>query len=173
MNRRQFIGLGLSAAATPVFAAQQPSNEPRSLTLHNLHTNENLTVTYRIGDRYQRDALQRLNRFMRDHHNGRVSVMDPKLFDLLYDLQRYTGARGAFEVLSAYRSPETNAKLRRASSRVAKRSYHMNGQALDIRHTGASISQLRRAALALERGGVGSYSSFVHVDTGPVRTWRA
>jgi len=102
--------------------------------------------------------------------------MDPKLLDLLYDIDQRTGySNGVFEVLSAYRSPRTNAMLRRTSRRVARNSLHMAGQALDIRLEGASTRRVRDSALALGRGGVGFYarSDFVHVDTGSVRRWGA
>ena len=102
--------------------------------------------------------------------------MGPKLFDLLYDVQLRAGHPGSeIEVFSGYRSPRTNAMLRRTSSRVARRSLHMSGKAVDIRVVGCSNHRVRDAAISLERGGVGYYSrsSFVHVDTGPVRSWRA
>jgi uncharacterized protein YcbK (DUF882 family) len=102
--------------------------------------------------------------------------MDPKLFDLIYDIQeRMERPDAVFEILSAYRSPETNAMLRRASRRVAKGSLHMRGQAVDIRLEGASSRKVRDNALALRRGGVGFYprSDFVHIDTGTVRRWGA
>jgi uncharacterized protein YcbK (DUF882 family) len=102
--------------------------------------------------------------------------MDPKLFDLLYDLQgRIHGEECEIEVFSGYRSPNSNAQLRRASKRVARNSYHISGMAIDVSFEGCSNSRLREAAIDLGRGGVGSYgrSSFIHLDTGPVRTWRA
>jgi uncharacterized protein YcbK (DUF882 family) len=175
MNRRQFLGLALSAAALPALAKTK-SNQPRILTLRHLHTDEKIRIAYRIGDQYQRDALQKLNRFLRDHRSGQSTAMDPKLFDLLYDLQRRAGNHDAeFEVFSAYRSPRTNALLRRTSRRVAKRSLHMKGQAIDVRLEGCALRKVRDTAISMGRGGVGFYprSSFVHVDTGPVRTWGA
>jgi uncharacterized protein YcbK (DUF882 family) len=135
-----------------------------------------MEATYRIGDHYQRDVLHRLNRFLRDFRTGEATVMDPKLFDLLYDLQYRAGnPEGEFEIFSAYRSPETNAMLRRTSGGVARRSLHISGKALDIRLRGCSNRAVRDRAIAMHRGGVGYYprSSFVHLDTGPVRAWRA
>jgi uncharacterized protein YcbK (DUF882 family) len=175
MHRRHFLQLALSVAATPALAANR-NQPPRSLFLHHLHTNEEIEVTYRIGDYYQRDALRRLNNFLRDHHNDEISVIDPKLFDLLYELQRRArGGSGLFEIFSAYRSPSTNSMLRRSSRRVAKNSLHMNGKAVDIRLRGCSNRQARDLAVSLGKGGVGYYprSNFIHLDTGPVRTWRA
>jgi uncharacterized protein YcbK (DUF882 family) len=175
MNRRHFLSLALSAAAAPAFARKQ-NNQHRTLCLRHLHTDERLQVTYRIGDHYQRDALNQLNRFLRDFRTGEVMVMDPRLFDLLYDLQYRAGhPQSEFEIFSAYRSPRTNAMLRRTSGGVARRSLHMSGKALDIRLNGCSNRTIRDSAIAMHRGGVGYYprSSFVHLDTGPVRTWRA
>lgn len=175
MNRRQFLGLALSTAVTPAFAKKQ-STQPRILSLRHRHTDENLRVAYRIGDQYQRDGLQRLNRFLRDYRTGDVTVIDPKLFDLLYDIQRRVGnPDGTFEIFSAYRSPATNASLRKASRRVARHSLHMTGEALDIRLVSTPTRRVRDAAIALGRGGVGFYpkSDFVHVDTGEVRRWGA
>lgn len=177
MNRRNFLGLALAALAAPVFARNtKKSNAPRVLRFHHLHTDETLRVLYRVGDHYQRDALKQLNRLLRDHHTGESITMDPKLFDLLYDIQTTAGHPYAtFEIFSGYRSPQTNAKLRRTSRRVAKRSLHMSGKAVDIRLRGCSNKTLRKVALDLGQGGVGYYprSSFIHVDTGPVRSWRA
>jgi uncharacterized protein YcbK (DUF882 family) len=173
MNRRQFLGLALSTAVTPAFAKKQ-NNQPRILSLRHLHTDEKIRVAYRVGDQYQRDGLQKLNRFLRDYRTGDVTVIDPKLFDLLYDIQRRVGnPDGTFEIFSAYRSAQTNASLRKVSRKVARRSLHMSGKALDIRLESTSTRKVRDSAIALQRGGVGFYpkSDFVHVDTGDVRRW--
>jgi uncharacterized protein YcbK (DUF882 family) len=162
MKRRHFLGLALSLAAGPSIARTTPE-KPRILSLRHLHTDEKLTVTYRIGDRYQRPALHKLNWFLRD-------------FDILHDINARLGnPEGTIEILSAYRSPETNAMLRRASNGVARNSLHMSGQALDIRHEYASTRRVCDCAESLGRGGVGHYpgSDFVHVDTGEVRRWGA
>lgn len=135
-----------------------------------------MRIAYRIGDYYQRDALQKLNYFMRDHKTGEVTVFDPRLFDLLYDIERRLGyPAGPIEILSAYRSPRTNARLRRVSRRAARKSLHMYGKAVDIRFPDTSARRVRDSAISLSRGGVGFYPSshFVHVDTGSVRRWVA
>jgi uncharacterized protein YcbK (DUF882 family) len=176
MNRRYFLGLALSAVTAPAFATKISSDKARLLCLRNAHTDERIRITYRIGASYQRDSLAKLNHFLRDHRNGESTYMDPKLFDILYDLQgRIHGEECEIEVFSGYRSPNSNAQLRRASKRVARNSYHISGKAIDVSFEGCSNSRLREAAIDLGRGGVGSYgrSSFVHLDTGPVRTWRA
>lgn len=177
MNRRIFLGLALSAVTAPVLARFNTQETTRVLNLRHTHTDETLRIPYRIGDSYQRDALAKLNHFLRDHYTHETTFMDPKLFDLLYDLQtRVNSQECEIEVYSGYRSPETNAQLRRASKRVARNSLHMSGQAIDVSFAGCCNSSLRECAIALSRGGVGYYgnsSSFVHLDTGPVRTWRS
>ncbi len=175
MKRRHFLGLALSIAATPT-VARTSLERPRTLALRHLHTDERIEVTYRIGDRYQRPALHKLNWFLRDFRSQEVTVIDPKLFDILYDINSRLGnPEGRVEILSGYRSAGTNAMLRRASSGVARNSLHMSGQALDIRLEHASTRQICECAVSLSRGGVGHYpsSDFVHVDTGEVRRWGA
>lgn len=175
MNRRIFLGLALTAAATPAFA-QRGRPKQRILSFHHQHTGERLRICYRIGDNYQRSALQRINHFLRDFRTGDTIPIDPKLLDLIHDVQQQVGNEDAvYEVLSGYRSPKTNAMLRSRSSRVAKRSLHLTGQAIDIRLSNTRSRLIRDIAVDLERGGVGYYphSDFVHLDTGPVRRWRA
>jgi uncharacterized protein YcbK (DUF882 family) len=178
MKRRDFIGLGLSsiaaAAAMPVVAKSPASALPRTLTLYHLHTDERLSLTYRVGEHYSRSALRRLNHFLRDFRTGEVTAIDPRIFDLMYDVQERVGHHdGVFEIIGGYRSPKTNAMLRRTSSGVAKRSLHMSGQAVDMRLRGSSLRHVRDAAVHMGRGGVGYYprSDFVHLDTGRVRHW--
>lgn len=175
MNRRYFLGVALAAAAAPVLA-KKAADRPRVLSLHHMHTDERISVTYRIGDRYQRAGLAKLNHFLRDFRTGEVVPIDPQLFDILHDVQCHLGDSGArYEVLSAYRSPHTNAMLRRTSRGVARNSLHMCGQAMDIRFPDCSTRKIRDAAVNVARGGVGYYRSadFVHVDTGKVRSWGA
>ncbi|WP_295884937.1 DUF882 domain-containing protein [uncultured Thiohalocapsa sp.] len=176
MNRRYFLGAALAVASAPAFARHSASADVRTLSLHHLHTDERLSVAYRIGDNYQRSALQRLNHFLRDFRTGDETAIDPQLFDLLYDVKRRLGHDdGTFEIISGYRSPRTNNRLRRTSSGVARRSLHMTGQAIDVRLTEMPTRNIRDAALTLSRGGVGYYprSDFVHLDTGRVRRWGA
>ncbi len=175
MNRRIFLGAALAVASTPAFARRN-LEKPRILTLHHLHTDERLTLTYRKGDHYQRSSLARLDRFLRDFRTGDVTAIDPKLFDLLFEVKQSLGHDDAvFEIVSGYRSPRTNAMLSRTSSGVAKRSLHMSGKAIDIRLSDMPTRSIRDAALRLAKGGVGYYarSDFVHLDTGNVRQWGA
>lgn len=175
MNRRYFLGAALSVAAAPVLA-KKGVDKPRILSLHHLHTDERVSVTYRIGDRYQRTALGKLNHFLRDFRTGDSVSIDPQLFDLLYDVKCCLGDREArYEVLSAYRSPRTNAMLRSSGHRVARNSLHLSGRAMDVRFPDLPTQRIRDAALRVARGGVGYYPSanFVHLDTGNVRHWGA
>jgi len=175
MNRRYFLGAGLALAWAPVWA-RNPRPRPRTLSLHHLHTDERLTLTYRVGDHYQRSALHRLNEFLRDFRTGESIPIDPQLYDLLFDVKTHLGHDdGVFQILSGYRCPQTNAMLRRTSSGVARKSLHMSGKAVDIRLSEMPTRNIRDVALRLGRGGVGYYpkSDFVHLDTGNVRRWGA
>ncbi len=143
------------------------------VSLVNAHTNEKFEGVYRIGNRYLPDAFRKINQFMRDFRTGDVYTMDPHLLDILASLQVRTNTGKPLELISGYRSPKTNAMLRKASTGVAKNSYHMKGRAADIHLPGYSTKELRNIARALKVGGVGYYprSDFIHVDTGDVRTW--
>lgn len=149
------------------------TTSPRSLSLVNVNTNESLTVTYWADGSYRREALNQLNHFLRDSQNGQQTEMDPMLFDVLWHTMNTVGYHGTVEVLSAYRSPETNAWLASVSRGVARDSQHMNGNAMDIRFPGEPVFKIRQAARSLQMGGVGFYprSGFVHLDTGPIRYW--
>lgn len=172
LSRRQLLLTGLGAAAgaaTPAWAASQ---EPRSLSLFNLHTGEALDCCYYDGG-YLPDALTALHHLLRDHRTGEQHPLSPQLFDLLATISAPLGGK-VVQVISGYRSPATNARLHAASSGVAKRSLHMEGLAMDVRIPGVALSRLRDAAWSLQRGGVGYYpgSNFVHIDVGRVRRWQ-
>lgn len=143
------------------------------LALHNTHTGDRLKLTYFEQGRYIKDALHEINHLFRDYHDGSIHPIDTALLDQLYDLKHVLEVRKPFHIVSAYRSPATNADLRRHSDGVAKNSLHMQGRAIDIRIEGVDTRRIRNAALAMQRGGVGYYgkSNFVHLDTGSVRNW--
>jgi len=178
INRRQFIsgaaklatGLLVSSPLT-LWAAKIPPK--RALSFYNTHTLEELDITYARDNRYNPEALQKVNRFLRDHRTGDIHPIDPGLLDILYSLQQHIGKKGVVEVISGYRSPKSNSLLRKNSNGVARRSLHLEGRAIDIRMTGIKTKKLRNVALKLKRGGVGYYakSDFVHLDTGRFRTW--
>jgi uncharacterized protein YcbK (DUF882 family) len=158
----------LAPALSP--AAARPA---RSLSFVHTHTGERCSVVFHENGRYLDDGLAELNRFLRDFRTEEVHPIDPTLFDTLHALRVLTGSRGRFEVISGYRSPKTNAMLRKASKGVAKKSLHMQGRAIDVSLTDLAVKDLHKAALKLRRGGVGYYgkSGFVHLDTGRVRSW--
>jgi uncharacterized protein YcbK (DUF882 family) len=176
LNRRDFLRLGAGAAAMlvfpPVFAKTNSPLE-RELAFYNTHTGETLKTAYWSEGNYLHEALQDIDNILRDHRSGEVHQMDKALLDLLYALRSLVDSKETFHIISGYRSPATNAMLNKRSSGVAKRSYHMQGKAIDIRLPGTELKQLHRAALAMKAGGVGCYTSsdFIHVDVGPVRTW--
>ena len=147
----------------------------RSLTLHNTHTKETTTITYKRNGRFDADGLRQLNRFLRDWRRNESTKMDPALFDLIWEVYKATGAKKPIYVVSGYRSPATNNMLRRRSSGVAKNSRHTMGQAMDFYLPGVPIKKIRDVGLRLQAGGVGYYptsgSPFVHIDTGNVRHW--
>jgi uncharacterized protein YcbK (DUF882 family) len=161
-----FSSLGIGSNVEPERAA-------RRLSFVHTHTGRALEVTYWHDGGYDMESLHEANEFLRDFRTKTAREMDPELFDVLFEIKNTTGSRRPFQVISAYRSPETNDMLRREGRGVAKNSYHMRGQAIDIRLADVPTNRLRDVALKLGRGGVGYYeaSNFVHVDTGPVRRW--
>ncbi len=155
-------------------ALVKPAGMPRTLKLVNAHTWEKLDVVYWLDGEYVADSLVQINHLMRDHRANEATNMDLTLLDDLYRLYRLLDSKERIHVLSGYRTPETNAKLRKRSSGVAKYSLHMEGRALDMNLPGRSARDIQKAALSLKSGGVGYYGSsgFVHIDTGPIRNWR-
>jgi uncharacterized protein YcbK (DUF882 family) len=159
------------AVLGPAARAEGPAGE-RHLRLY--HTHERLSVVYWRDNAYLPGALTQLDRFLRDSVTGDVHHFDPHLFDVLFDLTAASGLSAAeIQVICGYRTPQTNEFLRTHTPGVAKKSLHMEAEAIDIRLPGVQTSRLRDAALALGRGGVGYYpaSDFIHVDVGRVRRW--
>ncbi|HYA07346.1 MAG TPA: DUF882 domain-containing protein [Xanthobacteraceae bacterium] len=149
--------------------------ETRTITMHHLHTGEDITVTYKREGRYDRAALEKLDWFLRDWRRGESTGMDPRLIDLVWEVQREAGINETVQIVCGYRSPQTNAMLRRRSEGVAEFSQHMLGRAMDFYIPGIPLEKLREIGLRLERGGVGFYpqsgSPFVHMDIAGVRMW--
>jgi len=110
---------------------------------------------------------------MRDFRTNEKYPIDPRLIDLMFVLQKKLDNFTPFEIFSGYRSPATNAWLRRETDGVARGSLHMQGQAVDINQPGTRLSTLEDMATRMKAGGVGFYpaSGFVHIDTGRVRSW--
>ena len=150
-------------------------NETRTLTFHHTHSGEDLTVTFKRDGRYDEEALRQLNHFLRDWRSQDQTTMDRHLFDILWEVYRDVDGKKPIQIISAYRSPATNAMLRRRSSGVARFSQHMLGHAMDFFIPDVPLEQIRYAGLRVQRGGVGFYptsgSPFVHLDTGNIRHW--
>lgn len=163
----------LTLVVTDSLGLTTNDKEERSLGFHHTHTGEELTVVYFADGEYLPQALEQVNEFLRDFRNGEVIPIDPELLDLLHQIKLETQTESPFEVISAYRSPQTNEMLRRIGRGVAKMSMHLQGKAIDIRLRDVELAELHAVALELERGGVGYYPkpNFVHVDTGRVRRW--
>ena len=162
---------GLLIAPAGAICAQ--SSPTRSLSFVHTHTGETLRADYFSGGIYQPGGLARVDRFLRDFRSGEIRAIDPRLLDILYRLQVLVDRPATYEVISGYRSPQTNTALHRASASVAEHSLHMEGRAIDVRMSGFSTRRLRDLALALRSGGVGYYarSDFIHLDTGRPRSW--
>jgi uncharacterized protein YcbK (DUF882 family) len=172
-TRRTFLrDSGLALASLMPLSAWAASRE-RSLALVHAHTGEKLTTVYYRNGEYDRVALERMNYLLRDFRTDEEHAIDPRLFDILFALRVGANRGDAFAVVSGYRSPKTNAELRRHSSGVAEHSLHMQGRAIDLRLPGFPTGRLHQLAMGLQRGGVGYYpeSDFIHVDTGRVRFW--
>ena len=151
-----------------------PHGQDHVLRLYNTHTDERLEIVFRRGEQYIPGALAKLDYFLRDHNTGEVRHFDPRLYDILADLTASVGhPSGEIDIVCGYRTPSTNELLRAHTTGVAKNSLHIQAEAIDLRMPGVDTLTLRRAALALRRGGVGYYphSDFIHVDTGRVRQW--
>ena len=178
-SRTLRAGLGLAAAAVALVAGVRgtqdaiANGDTRTLTFVHAHTGEGATVTFRRNGRYDSEALNQLNWLLRDWRLDQPAKMDPRLFDIVWEVHRESGSREAVHVLSAYRAPETNAMLRRRSRGVSQHSQHMAGKAMDFRLPDSDMARVRAIAMRLQHGGVGYYpaSNFVHVDSGSVRAW--
>ncbi len=177
LNRRDAIkmlsGASVSVLLLPanqVFAASE-----KQLSFYHTHTQRKLDITYAREGHYINAALTDINKFLSDFRTHDIADIDTGLLDLIHDIRELLGSRGRYEVISAYRSPQTNEMLRTRSSGsgVAKNSQHLLGKAIDVRLDDVKLSELRDAAITMQRGGVGYYkdSNFVHIDTGSVRRW--
>lgn len=162
--------LCLAPSATESAAA---NGDTRTLHLYHTHTFETIDATFRVDGHYDPTVLRQLNHFLRDWRNNDEHEMDPRLFDAVWEAYRTAGATDRIQIYSAYRSPETNAMLRRRSRAVAEHSQHMLGKAMDTTLPGFPMQRIRDAGMKLQNGGVGWYPSanFVHLDVGGVRSW--
>jgi uncharacterized protein YcbK (DUF882 family) len=160
----------LPQAVVPAAAASE-----RALYLYYTHTKETARIVFKRNGQYVQSGLNQLNQFLRDWRRNEPTKMDPRLFDLVWEVYQEVGASQPINIVSAYRSPATNAMLAGKSSGVADNSQHMRGTAMDFFIPGVPLARLRAAAMRKQVGGVGYYptsgSPFVHLDTGSVRAW--
>ena len=177
-NRQRRIALlaAFGAAAVPMGSsiAQASTHPELRLRFYNLHTTEHLDTVFWADGQYDLNALREINHVLRDHRTGEIKTMDPRLLSVLYLINQKINNTRPISVISGYRSEETNRKLARINSGVAKNSFHIKGQAIDIRIPGVDSLKIRDAGMNLRVGGVGYYakSNFTHIDTGPRRHWQ-
>jgi uncharacterized protein YcbK (DUF882 family) len=176
---RTGCSIGL-AAALLIFGCDSLQNavaegDTRTISLHHVHTKEDLTITYKRNGRYDDEALKKINWILRDWRRNEEVAQDPRLIDLVWEVQREVGAKQPIHIICGYRAPQTNAMLRRKSDGVAQFSQHTHGKAMDFFIPGVPLEELRNIGLRLQRGGIGFYpgsgSPFVHLDIGSVRHW--
>jgi uncharacterized protein YcbK (DUF882 family) len=181
-SRRQFLQAGLTASAVLLTPWQLWAKVGKSLgelperavSLYNTHTGELLSkFVYWQDGNYIKEALDDISYLLRDHRTDEVSVFDPAVIDQVFALSRKFKVAKPFEIVSGYRSAETNRELRQRSRRVARHSLHIEARAIDLCLPGVPLRELRTAALSLRSGGVGYYpkKGFVHIDSGPQRRW--
>jgi uncharacterized protein YcbK (DUF882 family) len=174
MDRRSFIKRALVTAlflGTLETPARAFDGDRSTVSMYNTHTDETLTVTFRDGQGYIPDALDKVNRFLRCHYNNEVHRIEPGLMDLLARVDGLYGGGNLIRVISGYRSMEYNAILARNSSGVARASLHTKGMAIDFMIPGVAMHDLFHKVRGLDAGGAGIYPEFVHMDVGRVRTW--
>ncbi len=176
-GRRAFVSGGVSAtialAVRDAHASTVNATPSGALRFYHMHTGEKLDVEYRQGNAIIASALGDIDHLLRDFRTDQEAQIDIELLDTLSLLYDRFNRQGWFEVISGYRSPRTNAALKRVTSGVEEHSFHILGRAIDVRFVGIETERFRDAALAMRRGGVGYYpaSNFVHLDTGHARSW--
>jgi len=179
ISRRKLLKMGLVAAVPALIPGAAMAafhvipKRARSLSFYNLHTGESLKTTYFANGEYISGALKEINFILRDWRQNEVKAIDPALLDLLAGIHNRLGTKEPFQIISGYRTPQTNAMLHIQTEGVAVHSLHLDGKAIDICVEGRSLKNVRRAAMSMFGGGVGYYprTGFVHVDTGRLRFW--
>jgi len=181
VSRRRLLGafagmasIAAAPASANVFGFLKGAGDIRRIKMYSQRTGEMLDTIYWIEGEYIKEALAEVNWFMRDWRTDDVINYDPRNVDIMAASHRLLETTEPFMMLSGYRSPATNAMLRKRSRGVASKSYHVRGMAADLKLRSRSVNQMAAAAKACKSGGVGSYrgSNFVHMDSGPIRTWR-
>ncbi|MRI83480.1 MAG: Twin-arginine translocation pathway signal [Nitratiruptor sp.] len=175
MDRRTFIKNSFLLGASIIIPSRSAAAKyEKRLRLYHTHTGEWFNGVFWADGEYIYETLEDLEYFLRDYRNNEVHKIDLRLIEYLHSIRQRLETSKEFLIYSAYRSPQTNAYLRRHSRGVAKNSFHLYGRAVDVRLAGYDLGVLRFVALALRKGGVGYYprSGFVHLDTGTPRYWR-
>lgn len=171
-----FAATALSAppAHAGVFGFLRGGGNTRRIKMYSGRTGESIDMIYWVDGRYIDEAVREISYFMRDWRENEAIMIDRRTIDVMAAAHRLLDVDEPYLLLSGYRTPRTNAMLRSRSRGVARKSLHMKGQAADLRLKSRSVAQMTKAAQACAAGGVGSYyrSNFVHMDCGPVRTWR-
>jgi uncharacterized protein YcbK (DUF882 family) len=170
------LALSAAFALAPIALEGADANgDTRTISIMNVHTNETGTVTFKRNGVYDAEGIKQLSWLLRDWRRDEPTSMSPRLFDILWEVHQETGSQEPFHAVSGYRSPTTNAMLRRSSRGVAEHSQHMLGKAMDSYLPDVPVARMREIAMHLQRGGVGYYptsgSPFVHIDAGSVRAW--
>jgi len=180
MTRRGLLGAfaATAVAAAPSFASAagflRGAGDIRRISMFSGRTGERVDTVYWIEGEYIAEAVREINMFMRDWRTSEAVQMDLRTIDIMSASSNLMDINEPYLLLSGYRSPQTNAMLRQQSSGVARNSLHMRGQAADLRLQGRTTAQMASAAISCRAGGVGRYSgsNFVHMDCGPIRSWR-
>lgn len=183
LSRRTFLGAAVASSvgtltftvpgALPALGASRGPDDLRRLKLFRYHGGKRLTADYYKNGTYQDDVLRKINTLCQDQLRKEAINMDPTLIDYVHEVCRALNPNATVQIISAYRTPKTNAILRGKSKNVAKKSLHMQGRAIDIRIPPYAVEELAEVAQSLRMGGVGVYrrSGFVHLDTGRPRLW--
>jgi len=165
------VAFGASAATCATASAVD-----RTLSMYFTHTKETLTVTYKKDGKYDEAALKKINWFLRDWRRDEPTKMSLETIDLLWELHADLGSKKPVHIISGYRSPGTNAMLKRIGRKVARKSQHMSGRAIDFYFPDVPVEEIMGSAFVRKIGGVGYYPrsgqyGFVHIDNGSVRHW--
>jgi uncharacterized protein YcbK (DUF882 family) len=177
ISRRSFLKKSAIITGAAMMSQSEilaATGERKVLKLYNVHLNKMFYAPFFEKNYYKLSGLFEVNKAFIDYRAKEMTRIDVKLINLLYEIKQHLGYDKQFNIVSGYRSPHTNEELRKRREGVAKNSYHIKGQAVDIYVPNVSLRKLRDVALGLKKGGVGYYpsSNFLHVDVGPVRSWR-
>jgi uncharacterized protein YcbK (DUF882 family) len=172
---RAFAATAFTAAPTFSNAASflRGAGDIRRVKMFSGRTGEKIDIVYWIEGDYISEAMTEISKFMRDFRTGQVMKIDNRTVDIIAATHALLDVTEPYNLLSGYRTPQTNAMLRESSSKVAVNSLHMRGQAADLRLSSRSVRQVVAAATSCAAGGVGKYSrsNFTHMDCGDIRTW--